>query len=65
MPAAASLKLGGLPIGLAHGVTLKNAVKTGQPVSWADVAFDAGNETVRFRREMESLFAGDLAKAAE
>lgn len=65
MPAAASLKLGGLPIGLAHGVTLKNAVRAGQPVSWADVAFDAGNETVQFRREMERSFAGDFAKAAE
>jgi hypothetical protein len=57
MPATDSLAVGGLPLGLAHGVKLKRAVKAGQPVSWSDVAFDAGNEAVKFRREMEKVFA--------
>ncbi|MCU0805337.1 MAG: SAF domain-containing protein [Burkholderiales bacterium] len=56
-PAEASLALGGLPLGLAHGVRLLNPVAAGQPVRWADVAYDAGDAAVRFRREMEQTFA--------
>ena len=56
MPAADSLALGGLPLGLAHGVKLNRAVASGQPVSWGDVVFDAGNSAVAFRREMEGEF---------
>lgn len=56
MPAAASLAAGGLPIGLAHGMKLTRRVAAGRPVSWRDVAFDAGSEPVRIRREMETLF---------
>ena len=37
MPAADSLALGGLPLGLAHGVELAD-VAAGQPVRWGDVA---------------------------
>ncbi|MDP4022308.1 SAF domain-containing protein [Methylobacterium sp. NEAU 140] len=58
MPAAASLRAGGLPIGLAHGLTLTGPVAAGQPVRWADVQFDDGNEAIRFRREMEAAFRG-------
>ena len=67
MPAAGSLALGGLPIGLAHGVTLKNPVALGAPLRWADVEIDESAESVRIRREMESTFAGSAAdpKAAE
>jgi predicted homoserine dehydrogenase-like protein len=54
MPAAASKLLGGLPLGLAHGVTLKRPVAANEPVRWDDVAFDAADDAVRFRREMES-----------
>jgi len=53
MPAAASLKLGGLPIGLAHGITLKRTVVAGQPVCWDDVNYDAEDDAIRFRRRME------------
>jgi predicted homoserine dehydrogenase-like protein len=56
-PAAASLELGALPLGLAHGVTLKRAVAAHAPVRWVDVAFDADHPAVRFRREMEAAFA--------
>lgn len=64
MPADASLRFGGLPIGLAHNMTLKNPVKAGQPVRWQDVAFDADDHAVRFRREMEQAFASQPARAA-
>ena len=58
MPAAASLALGGLPIGLAHGVTLKKDIAAGRPLRWADVTADEAKEGVRLRREMEAAFAG-------
>ena len=57
MPAAASLRCGGLPLGLAHGVKLKREIAAGTTVRWDDVAFDADDEAVRFRREMEVVFA--------
>ena len=57
MPATDSLKAGGLPIGLAHRLKLTRDVAAGRPVSWSDVAFDANNEAVKFRREMERVFA--------
>ncbi|AWN52697.1 SAF domain-containing protein [Methylobacterium sp. 17Sr1-1] len=58
MPAADSLKAGGLPIGLAHGLTLTRPVAAGRPVSWDDVAFSADDPAIRFRREMEAVFRG-------
>ena len=56
--AAASLALGGLPLGLAHGVKLLRPVKAHAAVRWDDVAVDAANDAVRFRREMEGVFPG-------
>ena len=56
MPAADSLALGGLPLGLAHHVKLVRPVASGQRVKWSDVAVDAANAAVRFRREMEVEF---------
>ena len=53
LPAAASLKAGALPIGLAHGVTLKNDVSHGAVVRWSDVVIDADDTTVKTRRAME------------
>jgi len=64
MPAADSLALGGLPLGLSHDVTLKNAVAAGKPVRWQDVEVDETDHAVRFRREMEAAFA-PAAQAAE
>jgi len=61
MPAQASLTAGCLPIGLAHDVVLKQPIAAGQPVRWQDVAFDDANPTVRFRREMESVFGREGA----
>src|SRR4051812_27879394 len=57
MPAAASLKAGALPIGLAHRVRLKHDVAHGEIVRWSDVEFDAGNETIRTRKAMEAAFS--------
>jgi predicted homoserine dehydrogenase-like protein len=57
VPAERSMALGALPIGLAHGFALKRAMKPGETVGWADVAFDAANDAVRVRREMEAAAA--------
>jgi predicted homoserine dehydrogenase-like protein len=57
VPAAASLKAGALPIGLAHRVKLKHDVAHGAVVRWSDVEFDANNETVKTRKAMEAAFA--------
>ncbi|MGC2518368.1 MAG: Gfo/Idh/MocA family oxidoreductase [Burkholderiales bacterium] len=64
MPAADSLRLGGLPLGLAHKVRLVNPVAAGHSIRWADVAIDPAGEAVRFRREMEDLFAAPRQRAA-
>ena len=57
MPARDSLALGGLPLGLAHGVKLRRDVAAGEALRWDDVGIDAGNAAVRLRREMEQAFA--------
>jgi len=58
MPAAESVALGGLPLGLAHGVTLTRPVEAHRPVRWSDVTFDAADAAVKVRREMEAMLAG-------
>jgi len=57
MPAADSLAMGALPLGLAHDVKMARPVTAGQTLRWSDVATDATSEAVKFRREMESQFA--------
>ena len=56
IPAADSLRLGGLPIGLAHHMVLKRDMAAGQVVSWNDVDFDASKQVVKVRLEMEDMF---------
>lgn len=58
MPAAASLKAGALPIGLAHRVKLKRDIAHGAVVGWADVEINEADETIAYRRAMERRFAG-------
>ena len=53
MLAEDSTALGALPIGLAQGVSLRNAVAKGEMVKWSDVTIDERQEPVRLRREME------------
>ena len=63
MPAQRSLELGALPLGLAHGVTLKRDIAEGGTVGWADVACDETDDAVRARREMEAAFGHPNAAA--
>jgi predicted homoserine dehydrogenase-like protein len=58
LPAATSVRLGGLPLGLAHDVKVLRPVAQGQSLSWADVAVDTGTRAYRLRREMEAAFGG-------
>jgi predicted homoserine dehydrogenase-like protein len=53
MSAQASMNLRGLPLGLAHGIRLKNPVGEGQPIGYEDVIFGADDEALAFRRQME------------
>jgi len=64
MPAADSLSLGALPLGLAHKVKMARPVTAGQTLRWSDVATDATSEAVKFRREMESEFAPESQRLA-
>jgi predicted homoserine dehydrogenase-like protein len=64
LPATASLAQGGLPLGLAHNVTLKRAVSANTPLRWKDVLYDTAADAVAFRREMEAIFAKPSAHAA-
>ena len=57
MAATDSLQQGALPVGLAHGMALKNDVAEGAALSWSDVKADSSGEAVRFRREMELVCA--------
>jgi predicted homoserine dehydrogenase-like protein len=56
MPAETSLRIGALPLGLAHGVKLRSAVSAGEPVRWSDIEVDDGLTAVKLRREMEAMF---------
>jgi len=64
MPAADSLALQALPLGLAHEARLLRPIAAGQPVRWADVALDEGSLAARTRREMEQALRGPAARAA-
>jgi predicted homoserine dehydrogenase-like protein len=57
VPAADSLARGGLPIGLAHGTRVARAVAKGAMLTWSDIV-PVDDDVFRFRREMESVFAG-------
>jgi predicted homoserine dehydrogenase-like protein len=56
MPAYDSLVLGGLPIGLAHGVKLVRAIPAGHPIGWHDVAHSDRLDAVKARQAMEQAF---------
>jgi predicted homoserine dehydrogenase-like protein len=58
MPAPDSLACNGLPIGLAHGVKLKQAVARGNIVTWRDIAA-LDSYAAQIRREMEAEFAAE------
>lgn len=56
-PATSSLAMGGLPIGLAHNMTLSRDIAVGTPVCWRDVNADESLQAVQIRREMETAFS--------
>jgi predicted homoserine dehydrogenase-like protein len=64
LPAADSLRLGALPIGLAHHVRVTRPVAAGSTVRWDDVAVDEASLAVRLRREMEAEFSEGAAPVA-
>jgi predicted homoserine dehydrogenase-like protein len=64
LPAARSLAMGGLPLGLAHGIAVTRPVAKGQSLTWADVAVDPTTRAYALRQEMETLFAPRLARDA-
>jgi predicted homoserine dehydrogenase-like protein len=57
LPAATSLKIGGLPIGLANRVPLQRDVPAGQCVTWHDVRVDPADAAYKYRRQMEATCA--------
>jgi predicted homoserine dehydrogenase-like protein len=61
MPAAESLRIGGLPIGLANRLKLRRDLPAGSSITWNDVLLDEADETYRYRREMETTFAEGAA----
>jgi predicted homoserine dehydrogenase-like protein len=65
MPSEVSTASGALPIGLAHGVSLRNAVAKGEVVRWSDVTVDEDQEPVRLRREMERLLLRGSVEPAD
>ncbi len=62
-PADRSLRLGGLPIGLAHNVKLKSDISANEQVCWRDVEVDQTQDAVKIRQEMEAKF--QVPQAAE
>ena len=57
LPAATSLRIGGLPIGLANAVPMTRDVAAGACVTWQDVKIETTDATYRYRRAMEAAFA--------
>ena len=64
LPAQTSAQMGGLPLGLAHGIKVIRPVRQGQSLSWADAAIDTPTKAYQLRREMEAMFAPPVSKAA-
>ena len=57
MPARDSLKIGALPIGLAHRVKLTRDIAHGAVVTWNDVEVNQADDAISTRRAMEKRFA--------
>ena len=64
LPAATSVQMGGLPLGLAHNVRVVRPVRQGQSLSWSDVAVDTQTHAYKIRREMERAFAAPIRQVA-
>jgi predicted homoserine dehydrogenase-like protein len=67
VPAQKSLALGGVPLGLVHGVKVARPVAQGALLTWGDVLIEEGIPAVQIRREMTAMFASrptDTQRAA-
>ncbi|KAJ5706659.1 saf domain-containing protein [Penicillium malachiteum] len=69
MPARNSLAIRGFPIGLAHGIILKEDIKKDQVLTWSDVDVspegtsswsESTRAAVAFHQEMEMVFRGEF-----
>lgn len=60
IPAETSMKIEGLPIGLAHGIVLRNDVKQGQGLSWNDEEYSDKTQAIAVRRDMEAVFRNEF-----
>lgn len=56
-----SLRLGCLPLGLAHNLKLRRSVAKDQSLTWDDVEIDRDLSAFKLRQEMETLFANSAA----
>ena len=64
MPAADSIAMGALPIGLAHGAASQRPVARGEVVRWRDATINEAAPLVVARRQMEAAFAPEGKVAA-
>jgi predicted homoserine dehydrogenase-like protein len=64
MTAADSRDADAVPIGLAHGITLKHPLPKDAVICWSDVEKPQDSTAYRTRREMEKAFADTLPAAA-
>jgi predicted homoserine dehydrogenase-like protein len=55
-PAKESLRVGSVPLGLAHNMKLRRDVGKDQSLTWDDVVIDESLSAYRVRKEMEALF---------
>ena len=56
VPSKLSLSMEALPIGLAHGIKLKNEIKENEIITWNDVEFSPNDPAISYRRSMEIDF---------
>ena len=56
VPSKLSLSMEALPIGLAHGIKLKNEIKENKIITWNDVDFSSNDPAISYRRKMEKDF---------
>ena len=64
LPAATSKKMGGLPLGLAHGVKVIRPIAKGQSLCWDDVTMDTTTHAYQIRREMEAFIPTQSSQVA-
>ena len=56
VPSKLSLSMEALPIGLAHGIRLKNEIRENEIITWNDVDYLPSDPAILYRRKMENDF---------